>query len=84
MAGMGEICNHVAAAMYRYQAAVRIGLINLACTSNANVWLPNRKTIEPKRIKDLDFSWEVLARDEKERPLLASPKKDLIHWKTVS
>ena len=48
MAGMGETCNHVAAAMYPVEAAVRVGFANPACASNANEWLPNRKTIEPK------------------------------------
>ena len=41
MAGMGETCNHVAAVMYRVEAAVRISLPNPACTSNPNDWLPN-------------------------------------------
>ena len=36
MAGMGETFNHVADAMYCVEAAVRIGLTNPACTSNAN------------------------------------------------
>ena len=58
MARMKETCNHVAAAMYRVEAAVRIGLTNTVCTSNAKVWLPNGKTIEPKKIKDLNFSGE--------------------------
>ena len=40
-AGMRETCNHVAAAMYRVEVAVRIGWTNPACTSNANEWLPN-------------------------------------------
>ena len=35
--GMGGTCNHVTAAMYCVEAAVRIGLTNPACTSNANV-----------------------------------------------
>ena len=76
MAGMGETCNHVAAAMYRVEASVRIGLTNPACTSNANEWLPNRKTIELKKIKDLDFSRHGFGqRGTKKRPLVASPKK---------
>ena len=58
MAGMGETCKHVAATMYCVEAAVRIGLSNPARTSNANECLPNQKTIEPKKIKDLDFSRE--------------------------
>ena len=65
MAGMGETCNYVA--VYRVEAAVRIGLTNPACTSNANEWLPNRKTIEPKKIKDLDFSQEDFGQRERER-----------------
>ena len=48
MAGMGETCNHVAAAMYPVEAAVRVGFANPVCASNANEWLPNRKTIESK------------------------------------
>ena len=36
MAGMGETCNYVAAAMYGVEAAVRIGLTSPICTSNAN------------------------------------------------
>ena len=35
MAGVGETCNHVAAVMYRVEAAVQIGLTDPACTSNA-------------------------------------------------
>ena len=58
MAGMGETCNHVAAVMYRVEAAVRISLPSPACTSNPNDWLPNWKTIEPKKTRYLDFSRE--------------------------
>ena len=67
MASMEEICNHVAAAMYCIAAAVRIGLTNPACTSNANEFLPNRKTIEPKKIKVLDFSREDFGQRGKKR-----------------
>ena len=75
MASMGETCNRVAVAMYHVEAAVRIGLTNSDNTGNANQWLPNRKTIESKKIKDLDFSLEDLARERKKRLLVASPKK---------
>ena len=61
--------------MYHVEIAVRIGLTNPACTSNANEWLPNQKTIEPKKIKDLDFSQEDFGSRGKKRPLIASPKK---------
>ena len=65
MAGMGETCNHVAAAIYCVEAAVRIGLTNPASTSNANEWLLNRKTVEPKKIKNLDFSRDFCQRRKK-------------------
>ena len=67
MAGMGETFNHVAAAMYRIEFAVRIALANPACTSKANEWLPNQKTIEPKNIKDLDFNREDFGQRGKHR-----------------
>ena len=58
MAGMGETCNHAAAAMFRVEGAVRTGLTNSSCTSSANQWLPCRKDIEPTKIKDLNFDRE--------------------------
>ena len=61
--------NHVAAAMFRIEAAVRLGLTNPACTSTANQWLPNRKDVEPKKLKDCNFS-----RGKKKRSLVATPK----------
>ena len=45
MTGVGETCNHVAAAMFRVEAAVRTGLTNPSCTSSANECLPCRKDI---------------------------------------
>ena len=76
MAGMGETCNDFAAAIFRIEAAVRIGLTNAACASNANEWLPNWKSIELKKIKDLDFSRKDFEqRGTKKRSLVASPKE---------
>ena len=77
MAGMGETCNHVAAAMYRVEATVRIGLTNPACTSNANEWLPDRKTIEPKIIKDLDFGLEDFPQRGKKETISSFTKKEV-------
>ena len=71
VAGIKETLNRVAAAMYHVEAAVPVGLTNPpGCTSNASEWLPNQKTIEPKRIKDLGFSRE---------DFIQRGKKDLIH-----
>ena len=36
MADMGQPCNNFAAAMYRIEAAVRNGLTNPSCASEAN------------------------------------------------
>ena len=47
MAGMSETCNHVAAAMFRIEGAVRLGLTNPASTSTANEWLPCHKEVAP-------------------------------------
>ena len=51
MAGMGQSCNHVAAAMYSIEAAVRNGLTNPSCTSTANQCLPIHEDIQPMKIK---------------------------------
>ena len=75
IAGMGETCSHVVAAIYRVESAVRIGLTNPANTSNANEWVPDRKTNELKKIKDLDFSREDFCQRGKKRALVVSQKK---------
>ena len=75
IAGMEETCSHVVAAMYRVESAVRIGLTNPAYTSNANEWVPDRKTNELKKVKDLDFSREDFRQRGKKRALVASQKK---------
>ena len=73
---MGKLCTHVAAAMFRVEAAVRTGLTNPSCTSSANEYLPCRKDIKPTKIKDLNFDREDFAqRGKKKRSLVASPKK---------
>ena len=55
MARMGEVCDHVASAMFRVEAVVRTGLTNPSCTNSANERLPCRKDIEPTKIKGLNF-----------------------------
>ena len=73
MASMGETCNHVAAAVFQVEAAVRTGLTNPLSTSSTNEC---RKDIEPTKIKDLNFDREDFAQcGKKERSLVASPKK---------
>ena len=49
IAGMGQSCNHIIAAMYRIEAAVRNGLTNSSCSSTANQWLPNHEEVQRDR-----------------------------------
>ena len=54
MSGMYGTCNHVAAMLFRVEAA-RLGLTNPACTTNLFEWLPNRKDIQPTKVKNISF-----------------------------
>ena len=70
MAGMGEMCDHVAVATFRVKAVVRTGLTNPSWTSSVNEWLQCRKDQELTIIKDLNFDKEDFAqRGKKKRPL---------------
>ena len=76
MAGTNETCNHVAAAVFRVEEAVRTGLTNPSCTSSANEWVLCRKDIDLTKVKDLNFARKDFAQQgEKRRPLVASLKK---------
>jgi hypothetical protein len=76
MAGLSMTCNHVAAALFRIEAAVRLGLTNPACTSAASQWLPNRQEVEPSKLKNISFDRDDFAqRGKKKQPLVATPKK---------
>ena len=55
---MGQSYNHVAAVMYRIEAAVRKRLTNPSCTSTENQWLPNHKSVQPIKNKDINFGLE--------------------------
>ena len=77
MAGMGQSCNHVAAAMFRVEAAVRNVLTNPSCTSSSNKWLPYWKEVEPSKIKNLNFNRERFGdRGKKKRSLISTPKSN--------
>ncbi len=80
MAGMSQVCNHVAAAFFRVEAAVRLGLNNPSCTSQACAWLPNNKEVKSVKIKDLKLGRaDFGARGKKKTELSCSPKKSLTH-----
>ena len=71
MVGMGERSKHVAAAMYRFEPQFKLVWPIPSAQWVAAKW----KTIEPKKVKDLDFSREDFDQIEKKRLLLASTKK---------
>ena len=76
MAGMGQTCNHVAAALCRMEAMVRLGLTNPSCTSKPNEWLPCRKDVTPMEVKDIDFNRDDFnRRGRKGKSLISTPKK---------
>ena len=76
MAGMGSTCNHIAAALFRIEAAVRLGLSNPACTAKPCEWLPNRKDVRPVKIKNMNLNREDFGkRGKATRKLLSTPKK---------
>ena len=64
---MSSTCNHVAAALFRAEAAMRLGLTNLTCTTKACEWLPNRKDLQTVKIKDLNFKRDDFAKRGKKR-----------------
>ena len=76
MAGMSATCNHVGAALFRIEAAVRLALSNPSCTSKPNELLPNRKDVKPVKIKNLCLSRDDFGKRGKHvRPLVSAAKK---------
>ncbi len=76
MAGLSQVCNHVAAALFRIEAAVRMGLNNPSCTSKPNAWLPNNKEVQPLKLKDIKLKRaDFGTRGKKKSELNSSPKK---------
>ena len=79
MAGMGQSCYHVAAAMFKVEAAVRNGLTNPSCTSSSIEWIPCRKEIEPSKIKNLKFNREGFGDRGKQKRSFISTLKNNFH-----
>ncbi len=74
--------HHVAAALFRVEAAIIMGLSNPSCTSRPCQWLPNSKTVRPLRVKDLKLSrGDFGRRGKKLQELNCSPKKIPSLWK---
>ena len=74
---MSSTCNHVVAALFRVEAAMRLRLTNPACTKKAREWFPNRKYVQPVKIKDLNFNRVDFAkRGKKRKKMLLTPKQN--------
>ena len=77
MAGMSSTCNRVAAALFRVEAAMTLRHTNPAYTAKAYEWLPNRKDVQPVKIKDLNFNRDNFAkRGKKRKKMLSTPKRN--------
>ena len=75
MAGLSQTCNHVAAALFRIESASRVGINNPSCTSTACQWLPNNKSVEPVKIKDLKLKRDNINKRGKKHIELNSVRK---------
>ncbi|XP_071119026.1 uncharacterized protein [Haliotis cracherodii] len=54
MAGLGEVCSHIAALLFKVDLAVRAGLTSKACTSDACKWnSAYRKELHPSPISEV-------------------------------
>ena len=88
MAGYGSTCNHVAAALFRVEAAMRLGLSNPACTTKPCEWLPNRSSVKPCKAKNINFNRDDFAKRGKQvKKINSTPKKNfnpLLNKKNVS
>ena len=76
MAGVSQTSSRVAAALFRLESAVRLGLNSPSCTSKPWSWLPSSKNVAPVKIKYLKLSRSDFGqRGKKRRELNCSPKK---------
>ncbi|KAI8486209.1 uncharacterized protein LOC144905934 [Branchiostoma floridae x Branchiostoma belcheri] len=59
-AGLSQTCNHVAALLFKVEAAVRTNMADpAACTSTACQWnAAPKKAVQPSRVKDMNFKNE--------------------------
>ena len=76
VAGIAQTCSHVAAALFRIEAAVRMGLTNPSCTAAACEWLPNSKLVKMTKIRHLKLGGASFGKQsEKQSELNCSPKR---------
>ncbi|XP_019621912.1 PREDICTED: uncharacterized protein LOC109468107 [Branchiostoma belcheri] len=79
-AGMGQTCNHIAALLFKVEAAVRTNLVNPACTSTACQWnTAPGKTIQPRRVKDMTFKNDKFCKTVDLCQVLSSVRQPMQH-----
>ena len=79
MAGIFQTSNHVAAALFRIEAAVRMGLSNPSGTSKPCRWLPNNAVVKPTKLKNMKLlRGDFGRRTKKKKELNCSPKKNFL------
>ena len=61
--------------VFRVEAAVRLGLKNLGCTIKSCEWLPNRKVVQPTKVKYLSFRRDDFGKRDKKSWLLVITSK---------
>ena len=76
MVGISQTRNHVAAALFRIEAAVRMGLTNPSCTSKPFEWLPNKSVVKATTTKRPEVNTRGLWEKRKDKAELnCSPKE---------
>lgn len=74
---MYSSCNHVAAALFRLEAAFHSGLCNPACTTKPCEWLPSRSKVDPCKVMDMNLNRDDFKkRNKSTRKLISTPKKN--------
>ena len=73
----------MAAAFFRVEAVIRLGFINPACITKACEWLPNRKHVQPVKIKDLNFNRDDFTKRGKTESECQFLSESTIHSLTI-
>lgn len=74
MAGLGEVCSHVAAILFKIEASVRLGYNKVACTSMPCLWNQNfTKKVEAVQLSQINF--DKPKQDDFHQPSNAAPQQ---------
>ncbi|XP_047128538.1 uncharacterized protein LOC124809071 [Hydra vulgaris] len=56
MAGLGSVCSHIGALLFKLVACAQLGLNKISCTSTFCSWKKSRKSATPAPLKKINFS----------------------------